>query len=289
MGDVETLYTQKFATGIRMLQQQKPSRFQQAVMVETDIMERKAFDQLNPSEMSEKVGRNTDTPITEADHLRRWVYTRDWEKAHLFDKEDDIRVLNNPINRYSMNFVAAGNRKRDERIVAAFEAAAVTGKNGTTTATFPGSGFDVAHATTLLTEDKVRSAAQILSANENDSGESPWFFGINAKNLYEGLLAEQKVTSSDYVTVKALVDGKIDSWMGFQFLQHYESFPIAANIRTLYAWSKASMMLGIGANPFTRVEQRADKSYATQVYRSEHFDATRMDEKGVVRVYCDET
>ena len=39
----------------------------------------------------------------------------------------------------------------------------------------------------------------------------------------------------------------------------------------------------------TRIEERADKSFSTQVFHSMDIGATRMDETGVVEILCTET
>lgn len=289
MGTQNELYQRRYAEGITLLQQQMPSKFEMAVSRATDIGERKAFDQLDATEMDEKFGRNTDTPLSDPDHERRWIYTRDFEKAFMFDKEDDLRVFNNPINAYSQAFVAAGNRKKDDLIIEAFDASAITGQNGTGSATFDSSNYEIAAGSANLTPDKVREAREILELADNmEDGDMHRWYLAAAPNQKRSLLGNTEVTSSDFNTVKALVNGEINEWMGFTWIWSTR-LPISGNNRSCFAWVKSSMKLGIGANPVTRVGERADKSYGTQVYRSEHCGSTRMDEKGVVRIIADET
>jgi len=116
---------------------------------------------------------------------------------------------------------------------------------------------------------------------ENDENEER-FFAINAKQLGV-LLNTTEIKSADYNTVKALVKGELDTFCGFKFIRT-ERLPSASSVRTCYAWSKNSMLLGIGTDIVTRVSERADKNYATQVYAGMSIGAVRMDEKGVVKV-----
>jgi hypothetical protein len=282
MANIDEYKTLKFKEGIDILQSQKQSRLEMAVSVETDIMDRKAFDQLaDDQELDERVGRNTDTPISEADHRRRWIYTRDFEKAYLVDREDQIRQLNDPINPYTRNFVSMANRRKDRLVIEAFDATAITGRNGTGTAAFD-TAFSIAHGGVNMTTDKIKDAHQMLVQAENEDTEL--YMAISA-DQETALLNETEITSGDFNTQRVLVNGRLDTWYGFKFIRT-ELLPLISTVRTCFAWCKSGMKLGIGASDLTRVEQRADKGYSTQAYAKRHYGAVRMNEKAVVRIFC---
>jgi hypothetical protein len=44
----------------------------------------------------------------------------------------------------------------------------------------------------------------------------------------------------------------------------------------------------MGKEPTARIDERADKSYATQIYYCQTLGATRMEETKVVEVLCSE-
>jgi hypothetical protein len=46
--------------------------------------------------------------------------------------------------------------------------------------------------------------------------------------------------------------------------------------------------VAVGREPTARIDERADKSYATQIYYAMTLGATRMEEKKVVEVLCTE-
>jgi hypothetical protein len=81
------------------------------------------------------------------------------------------------------------------------------------------------------------------------------------------LLNTTEIKSSDYNTVKALVQGKIDTFLGFKFIrtQRLITSTDGSSIACL-AWRKSALLLAVGQEPKTRIGERADKSYATQVY-----------------------
>jgi len=288
MATIDEFKTQKYAEGIRILQSQKLSRLEGYVSVETDISERKAFDQLGDDEsLDEMFGRNTDTPISEADHRRRWIYTRDFDKGFLLDRADEIRLLNNPINAYTRKFVSMANRKKDDLLIEAFDASAITGKTGTGSVAFD-AAFSIAAGGVSMTTDKVKDAHERLVEAENDIDDPMNMLCLAmSENQITNLLNETEITSSDFNTQRVLVNGKLDQWYGFKIIQT-QRLPLAGGVRTCFAWCKSSMKLGIDGSELTRVEQRADKRYSTQAYAMRHYGATRMDEKGVVRIFCTE-
>jgi hypothetical protein len=101
-------------------------------------------------------------------------------------------------------------------------------------------------------------------------------------------LNETAVTSSDFNTVKALVRGEVDTFMGFKFIVS-NRLAKSGNDRTCFAWAEDGMKLAVGKDVMARIEERADKSYSTQVYYCATFGATRMEEDKVVQITCDES
>jgi len=104
----------------------------------------------------------------------------------------------------------------------------------------------------------------------------------------DALLAVTEVKSADYNSVKALVEGKVDTYMGFKF-HRTERLLKTGNIRSCFAWVEDGILLAVGANPTAKISERADKKYSTQVYMDMDIGATRMEEVKVVQIDCDET
>lgn len=279
--EITTAMVQQYNDNIVLLQQQKPSRLRPAVREERVQGEYGFFDQIDSTSAQKRIARHADTPLISTPHVRRRVSMDAYDWADLIEQFDKATLLTDPTSKYAVNAVAAHNRAIDDAIIAAFKATAYGGRDGTTTYAFPTSTHQIAHGSASLTIAKLLSAKEILDSYENDPDE-PRFFAINAKQV-SALLNTAEIKSADYNTVKALAAGQIDSFLGFKFIRT-ERIPVASNVRSCFAWSQSSMLLGIGTDIITRVSERDDKNYATQVYVGMFIGATRMDEKGVVQV-----
>jgi hypothetical protein len=102
-------------------------------------------------------------------------------------------------------------------------------------------------------------------------------------------LNNTSVVSQDFNTVKALVQGEIDTFLGFKFIvSNRLALDSSTNVRSCFAWAEDGIKLAVGKDVMARIEERSDKSYATQVYYCATFGATRMEEEKVVQIDCDE-
>ena len=131
---------------------------------------------------------------------------------------------------------------------------------------------------------KLRQAARIINGNDVDP-DIQRYLAFTAIQL-DNLLATTEVTSSDFNTVKALVEGKVDTFMGFKFIRTERLTTDGNGDRQIIAWAQDGLLLASGSNNITRITERADKSYSVQVFRSEDFGATRMEEDKVVEIAC---
>jgi tryptophan 2,3-dioxygenase len=137
-----------------------------------------------------------------------------------------------------------------------------------------------------MTLAKLTSAKKKLDAQNVDPDEAR-YCAVTSSQV-DAMLNIATFTSADYNTVRTLVNGKMDSFCGFQFLQT-ELLAKNSTTRTCLAWAKSGLLLALGADIKTEVTRRADKSYATQVYASMSIGATRMQEKKVCEILCIES
>ncbi len=75
--------------------------------------------------------------------------------------------------------------------------------------------------------------------------------------------------------------------MGFNFIVS-NRLSIASSKRACIAFAQDGIALGVGKDVMARIDERADKGYATQVYYCASFGATRMEEEKVVKIEAHE-
>lgn len=289
---VTEAFVTQWATNFYTLAQQLKSRLERTVMVESGVVGvAKSFNRIGTTAAQRKTTRHGDTPLIETPHSTRFADLGDFEWADLVDDLDKKKMLADPTSEYLKAGTAALNRSKDQVIIAAFFAAARSGgatpaASASTTVALT-AGQIIAAGATGLTKAKLIQAKKIFRQNEADAenGEQ-LFIGYTGEQL-EDLLSQTEPTSSDYNNVKALVDGTIKNWMGFEWIPS-ELYTKVSTTRSIPAWCKSGMGLAIGADIKTRLTERADKSYAMQPYASMSLGAVRIEEPKVVQIDCTE-
>ena len=280
---ITTAFVEQYSANIQMLSQQMGSLLRDAVRNESVVGKDAYFDQIGKVTAILKTSRHSDTPQIDTPHSRRRVSLADYEFADLIDQQDKVRLLIDPTSSYAKAAAYAMGRAMDDVIIAAALGTANTGVSGGTPVTFPAGNIVAANTGgTGMNIAKLAAAKQILDAGDVDPSIKRHIVVSPAE--IADLLNNTTVTSSDFNTIKALVQGEIDSFMGFKF--HVSNRLVdngAANTQCI-AFAEDGILLGIGKDVTARIDERADKSYATQVYYCQTIGATRMEEAKVVSV-----
>ena len=282
---VTTAFVQQYSPNVQMLSQQRGSLLRDTVRSETMVGKNAFFDQVGKATAVKRTTRHGDTPQIDTPHARRRMSLVDYEYADLIDDQDKVRMLIDPTSTYAQAAASAMGRAMDDEIIAAATGTAFTGETGSTSTALP-SGQQIAHGSADLTLAKLITAKKTLDLASVDPS-IPRYIAVGP-NQIEALLNNTTVTSSDFNTVKALVQGEIDTFLGFKFIVT-NRLALASNIRTCFAWAEDGLALGIGKDVTARIDERADKGYATQVYYCMSIAATRMEEEKVVSIACDES
>jgi hypothetical protein len=194
-------------------------------------------------------------------------------------------MLIDPTSSYARAAAAAIGRAMDDAVIDALGGTAKTGKEGSTSTSFP-STQKIAHGSGGLTIAKLVNAKKLLDANSVDPSIKR--FIVVSPEQIEDLLNSTTVTSSDFNTVKALVQGDINTFVGFEFIVSNRLKVDGTPSRLCYAFAQDGIKLAIGKDIMARIDERSDKSYSTQVYYCATFGATRMEEDKVVEIACNE-
>lgn len=285
---------QDYSRIILPLARQEKSLLFDRVYVKTDITGKCFYqDQIGKWEMTAKTSVNPDTPQNDPNLSRTRIDIGTYNDARMLDRSLKLQEFSDPMSQTSMCLSSSVGIQIDKLIYEALGGVAHRGETGSESVTFPAAktiapDFAGSGTSSALTTTKVRRAAKLMNAQGVPTYDRT--FVCSATGL-EQLLGTTVVTNSDYNSVKALVAGEIDTWMGFKFVVlpdgiiHVDS----NNIADYFAFHKTGVCFGMLEELFLRVEERPDKSYSQQIYYEINAGAGRLEEAKVIKVRCDES
>lgn len=145
----------------------------------------------------------------------------------------------------------------------------------------------VGGAASNMNIDKLRAAAKAL--NEKNVPAEGRHLLMHSSQL-DALLGETETTSSDFATVKALVRGEINTFMGFNIItmgDRDEGGVPKPSTRTCFAWHQDSMGYAESMAQKSEVNYIPEK---TSFLVSSMFSAgaVAIDDEGIVKISCTE-
>ena len=158
-------------------------------------------------------------------------------------------------------------------------------------ASSPGTvGNDIGGTDSNLNIEKLREAKKIMD-QKNVPSEGRTML-IHANSL-SALLGETEVTSADFASVKALVTGDVNTFMGFNFITFGDRDEGGLAIdgssdRTLFAFHRDAVGLGIGMGQQSRVDYIPEKT-SFLVASMFSAGAVAIDDEGIVKITCRES
>lgn len=205
---------------------------------------------------------------------------QDWNAAEYSDIFSQAKVNFDERSELAQVVGAAIGRRQDQLILDALNAASSTGTVANS----------IGGANTNLNVAKLREAAKILNA-KNVPSEGRHII-IHANSL-AAMLEQTSVTSSDFNSVKALVQGDINTFMGFQFHilgdRAEGGLPIdGSSDRTLFAFHKDAIGYAEGIAPKTEINYIPEKtSWLINAIFSA--GAVAIDAEGIVKITARDT
>ncbi len=285
---IDTAHVQQYSANVTHRAQQKGSKLEKTVEIKTGVVGEYTFmEQLSKGEATKISNRHGDTPLVDEEFLRRRITMFDYDFARLVDDADKLKTIINPTSSLVVNGAWAIGRAKDDEIIAAALGTAYTGKAGGTSTSFDTANNQIAHGSVGLTISKILQAKDIIEGNDVDDDE-PRFLVCSSQQINQDLLNTTEVKSIDYNTVKALAEGRVNTFAGFKFLRT-QRLDKSGTTRSCLAYVKSALGLAIAQEMKTRVTERADKRYATQVYLSVGIGSSRLDEEKIVEVQCTES
>ena len=274
--------------------QQKGSRLRGTVRSVSQNSEYDYWDRVGTSTAHEMTTRHADTQYDDENMTRRRNQVTGYNTAKLFDNQDKLRMIINPTSGFAESQAFALGRQMDSAIISAASGTAYSGKTGATSVAYD-TDFRIAvdyvesgaATNSNLTIAKLRRARFLLDSEEAVADGEPVHAIVSASQI-QSLLKTTEVTSADYNAVKALVQGEIDTFLGFKFIRT-QLLSKSGNNRTCLIYPPSAILLGVGEDVKTRIDEMPGKQYSVQVYSEATFGATRLWEEKVIEVLCDET
>lgn len=282
MATPDTIYAKQYGSTVSILAQQEGSKLRNRVMVKTGVNAEETYmDQLSAFTTKIKGARLSQTDPEAIDVARRRIALEDNYIAKALDKSDDIRTLADPTSAVVQSGIYGMGRRIDKIIYDAARGTAYTGKVGGTAVTLP-AGQKVAVGTTNMTLAKWLSAIQILNANDyTEEGRTL----IISSTALTSLLNTTEIKSADYNSIKALVNGQINSYLGCDVVRISDTlFETSGTTQYLLLYAKKAMGLAIGQDVVSRIDELPTTHYAKQLYFSMSLGASRLEETGVVEI-----
>lgn len=286
-------FTTQFDANWRHLVQQKNSRLREYVTLDSINGKEKSYNTIDTAVMALINDRAASTRISDQAMAKRWIRPQQYDIAKLIDEWDEqlLGEVVLPTSPIVQAHGAAYARTCDSVIISALGGAAFTGATGTTSTALPASQKVAVNfvesgtaANSGLTIAKLRRAKFILDANEVDEEEER-IIVVSARQLQD-LLRTVEATSADYNTVRALVDGSLNTFMGFKF-RRTQLLGLTSTVRACFAYVKSGIVLAERGLK-THMDVRTDLSHSLQIRSVASLGATRMEEKKVVEIACDE-
>lgn len=288
--NVPSHFALQFSSNVELLLQQEGSKLGGAVTTGSHVGEGASpVDQIEKVEAADVETRFSDMPRTDAVLDRRWVYPIDSDINQMIDTFDKLRILTELQGPYTKNAVNALGRKKDTRILNAFFGTAKTGKQGGTSTSFTAGNevdVDVGGVASRLNVEKLITVKELMMANHIDFDREQVFVGITAKD-HGAMLRQVQFINKDYNDTLVLKDGKVDKFLGFQFIhcELIESVLAGSSEVTLPVWVKSGMYLGQWSALSVSVDPRPDiRGKPFQVYAKATWGATRLDEEKVFAI-----
>lgn len=307
---VPTAFVEQYSSNITHLYQEGEFALAGATRVESVNGKTAWFDQIGAGAMVKRTTRHAPTVQSDTRHDRRKLTTDPYDDSDLIDEPDQVRMLASLEGPYAQKFKMAMDRTMTNVLLRAANGTAYAQKNGATSvsgvvlptgASATSQVIDVAYvkgdargagggSNSNIILDKLTEAKYILDIEDTPKGD-PRFIAMTASQLKGMLDNITEVNSADYNNVKALVEGNVSRFMGFNFIisNEVEVGTIGTDIASVIAWTKNALLLGKATAPTVKVDPRPDLSYATQVFATLDVGATRMQDNGVVQINADQS
>lgn len=244
------------------------------------------FTRMGKGLANQKASQADVTPM-DISHARQTATLTNWNAPEYTDIFDQAEVNFDERQELAKTIAKAIGRREDQLIIDAMLDGTIT--YAATNDGNPNTGLELdISATRNFDFEVVRRTSQHFKEIEADD---ELHFVIQAACLAE-LLSLSQVGSSDYNTVKALMNAEIDTWMGFKWHvignRSEGGLPGVTGDEIAYAYAKSAIGLAVGIDLKTTIDWVPQKTswLANGIYKA---GAVVREPQGIVQIIYDET
>lgn len=188
---------------------------------------------------------SSDVTPMDIEHSKPTATMSDWEFPEYTDIFNDAEVNFSEVTKLATTIAAAAGRRKDQIQIDAMAA-------GTYNATLTKGqgllvGTDVGGVGTGLNVAKLRAIKKMFVTRE--VSDETIYVAIDSEGL-DDLLGNTEVTSADYNSVKALVQGEVNQFLGMTFItfgtREEGGLPRNGAIQDGFAWTSSSIGVACG-------------------------------------------
>lgn len=310
MADIDVWKIRTYGNMVYHQSQQKGSIFEQYCKPETFGGVSKFFDIIGTTEAIDRSSRTPSTPNLELSPNKRMLTIAQKHWGTITDDIDKLQMIADPDSEYLKAAIMGFGRTKDKMFVDSFIAPAYEDRDGGTTVAFPDAQKRAAVASSALTNLNIATILDVKQQlDEADlDPELPRYWAVTP-GIIKGLLKITEVTNSDYNTVKALAEGKIDTYAGFKFIVSNRlkkgavtgfsmfntdgTYKGSSGLNTgtdsalSYVWAgNDTIYRGMNPDMKTEVGPRADLSYSNQIYIQMGLGFMRIEDVKCMTVAC---
>jgi hypothetical protein len=261
------------------LAQQEKSHLYDAVMKEQVEGKKFSKDQIGSWSMTQVNGRAPATPENDPLFERKWADIFDYHDNRILGREDVAKILSDAKSSMTQSSSRAIGRQIDDTIIDFALGTSYYGETGSFSSVLP-SAQKIADDSGGMTVAKFQEAARIMDDKDVEMEDR---YMVMAPKAKEDLLGDTKTTSADYMNVRNLVAGSIDTFYGFKII-YSTRLPVVTTITSNFAFQYQGLCLGEQGGAFVRTSERDDKSYMWQVYYAISHGGMRLEDERVVQV-----
>lgn len=280
---IDQNYVNQFSDMVHDLVEQKGSKLMGIFPKEIGVRgEYHFFDRLGSVEVTERTVRFEEPTLQDGNHSRRAAFMKDYRAGPLGISDiDKIRMLVDPQSGYAKKIANALGRQFDIDCLSALVGTALTGKSGGGTQALSAGQIDTT-AAALSTSRLVTAKSKFVQNNVSDE----LYCAIDHEGLKD-MLVDNEFENSDYNSIKALVNGEINTWMGMNFIVFGQGIipeKTAGSVTRAIIFTADALKVAVAKDIELRVDERPDLDHTIQVVGYASFGMVRMEEELVYSI-----